>query len=123
MPLEAQTRLLRMLSDCMFFRVGGHTSAHVYVRIIAATHRDLEAQVQSEEFREDLFHRLNVVRLHLPRLSERREDIPKLAAHFLQQAAQEMNVETRVLSPEASAFLVRQDWPEIGRASCREKCM
>src|SRR5690554_2251156 len=94
-----------------FFRVGGHTPGHVDVRIIAATHRDLEAQVQSGEFREDLFHRLNVVRLHLPRLSDRREDIPKLAAHFLQQAAQEMNVETRVLSPEASAFLVRQDWP------------
>lgn len=111
MPLEAQTRLLRVLSDGIFFRVGGHTPTRVDVRIIAATHRNLEAQVQNGEFREDLFHRLNVVRLHLPRLSERREDIPKLATHFLQQAAQEMNVETRVLSPEASAFLVKQDWP------------
>src|SRR5690554_2902337 len=111
MPLEAQTRLLRVLSDGVFFRVGGYAPTHVNVRIIAATHRDLETQVQSGEFREDLFHRLNVVRLHLPRLSERREDIPKLAMHFLQQAAQEMNVETRVLSPEASAFLVKQDWP------------
>lgn len=111
MPLEAQTRLLRVLSDGVFFRVGGYAPTHVNVRIIAATHRNLETQVQSGEFREDLFHRLNVVRLHLPRLSERREDIPKLAMHFLQQAAQEMNVETRVLSPEASAFLVKQDWP------------
>ena len=111
MPLEAQTRLLRVLSDGMFFRVGGHTPTHVDVRIIAATHRDLEAQVQSGEFREDLFHRLNVVRLNIPRLSERREDIPKLAAHFLQQAAREMNIETRELSPEATAFLVKQDWP------------
>ena len=111
MPLEAQTRLLRVLSDGMFFRVGGHTPAHVDVRIIAATHRDLEAQVQNGEFREDLFHRLNVVRLNLPRLSERKEDIPKLAAHFLQQAAQEMSIEARVLSPEVSAFLIKQDWP------------
>ena len=111
MPVEAQTRLLRVLSDGMFFRVGGHTPTHVDVRIIAATHRDLEAQVQSGEFREDLFHRLNVVRLNIPRLSERREDIPKLAAHFLQQAAREMNIETRELSPEATAFLVKQDWP------------
>ena len=111
MPLEAQTRLLRVLSDGIFFRVGGHIPTHVDVRIIAATHRNLEAQVQSGVFREDLFHRLNVVRLHLPRLSERREDIPKLATHFLQQAAQEMNIETRVLSREASAFLVKQDWP------------
>lgn len=111
MPLEAQTRLLRVLADGVFFRVGGHTPTQVDVRIIAATHRDLEAQVQNGEFREDLFHRLNVVRLNLPRLSERKEDIPKLAAHFLQQAAQEMSIEARVLSPEVSAFLIKQDWP------------
>ena len=111
MPLEAQTRLLRVLADGVFYRVGGHTPVQVNVRILAATHRDLEAQVQKGVFREDLFHRLNVIRLHLPRLSERREDIPKLAAHFLQQAAREMSVETRVLSPEAEAFLCKLDWP------------
>ncbi|MEN9464295.1 MAG: nitrogen regulation protein [Pseudomonadota bacterium] len=111
MPLEAQTRLLRVLADGVFYRVGGHTPVQVNVRILAATHRDLEVQVQKGVFREDLFHRLNVIRLHLPRLSERREDIPKLAAHFLQQAAREMNVEARVLSPEAEAFLSKLDWP------------
>lgn len=111
MPLEAQTRLLRVLADGIFYRVGGHTPVQVDVRILAATHRNLEAQVQSNAFREDLFHRLNVIRLHLPRLSERREDIPKLAAHFLQRAAKDMNVQARVLSPETEKFLMDLDWP------------
>lgn len=111
MPLEAQTRLLRVLADGVFYRVGGHTPVQVDVRILAATHRDLETQVQQGVFREDLFHRLNVIRLHLPRLCERREDIPKLAAHFLQQAAKEMDIEPRVLSDDVVAFLCRQDWP------------
>lgn len=111
MPLEAQTRLLRVLADGVFYRVGGHTPVQVDVRILAATHRDLEVQVQKGVFREDLFHRLNVIRLNLPTLSERREDIPKLAAHFLQQAAAEMNVQSRVLSGEAEAFLTNLDWP------------
>ena len=111
MPLEAQTRLLRVLADGVFYRVGGRIPVQVDVRIIAATHRDLEALVQQGDFREDLFHRLNVIRLQLPRLSERSEDIPKLAAHFLKQAATEMNVEARVLSPEVETFLTHLDWP------------
>lgn len=111
MPLDAQTRLLRVLADGMFYRVGGHTPTHVDVRIIAATHRDLSTLVAQGKFREDLFHRLNVIRIHLPRLSERREDIPKLAAHFLQNAAQELNTETRVLLPETQNYLKQYDWP------------
>lgn len=111
MPLETQTRLLRVLADGVFYRVGGHTPVQVDVRILAATHRDLKEQVRLGVFREDLFHRLNVIRLYLPRLRERREDIPQLAAYFLQQAAREMNVQTRVLSSEAEAFLSKLDWP------------
>ncbi|MFY9180481.1 MAG: nitrogen regulation protein NR(I) [Venatoribacter sp.] len=111
MPLDAQTRLLRVLADGVFYRVGGHTPTHVDVRIIAATHRDLSTLVAQGLFREDLFHRLNVIRIQLPRLSERREDIPKLAAHFLQKAAQELNAEPRVLLPETQAYLSQQNWP------------
>src|SRR5690554_3421177 len=83
MPAETQTRLLRVLADGEFYRVGGHTPVKVDVRIIAATHQDLERLVQAGSFREDLFHRLNVIRVHLPKLAERREDIPKLMQHFL----------------------------------------
>lgn len=97
MPLETQTRLLRVLSDGTFYRVGGHLPIEVDVRIIAATHQDLEILVNEGRFREDLYHRLNVIRIHLPKLSERREDIAKLAAHFLQKAASELNVEPRIL--------------------------
>lgn len=111
MPLDAQTRLLRVLADGMFYRVGGHTPTHVDVRIIAATHRDLSTLVEQGKFREDLFHRLNVIRIQLPRLSERREDIPKLATHFLQKAAKELNVEPRVLLPETESYLSLQSWP------------
>ncbi len=111
MPAEAQTRLLRVLSDNEFYRVGGHTAVKADVRIIAATHQNLENLVGKHTFREDLFHRLNVIRVHLPKLSERREDLPKLMAHFFYQSAKELNVEPKVLSPDAEAFLVKQPWP------------
>lgn len=111
MPLDTQTRLLRVLADGTFYRVGGHTPIRVDVRIIAATHRDLEGLVVEGLFREDLYHRLNVIRIHLPRLSERREDIPALAAHFLKKAAEELATERRVLLPETQAYLSQQDWP------------
>ena len=111
MPAETQTRLLRVLSDGEFYRVGGHTSIKVDVRIIAATHQDLEKLVEQHEFREDLFHRLNVIRIHIPRLSDRREDIPKLASYFLQTAAKELDVEAKTLRPETEKYLTGLSWP------------
>ncbi|MFZ5724460.1 MAG: nitrogen regulation protein NR(I) [Pseudomonadota bacterium] len=111
MPIEAQTRLLRVLADSEFYRVGGTTPIKVDVRIIAATHQNLEGLVKEGRFREDLFHRLNVIRVHLPRLAERREDIPQLAAHFLKTAAREMNVEPKVLRADTADFLSAFDWP------------
>ncbi|MFP5440867.1 MAG: nitrogen regulation protein NR(I) [Gammaproteobacteria bacterium] len=111
MPIEAQTRLLRVLADSEFYRVGGTTPIKADVRIIAATHQNLEGLVKEGRFREDLFHRLNVIRVHLPRLAERREDIPQLAAHFLKSAAREMNVEPKVLRPDTAEFLAGLDWP------------
>ena len=111
MPAETQTRLLRVLSDGEFYRVGGHTSIKVDVRIIAATHQNLEKLVAEHQFREDLFHRLNVIRIHIPRLSDRREDIPALAAHFLKQAAEELEVEPKVLRPETGQYLTGLSWP------------
>lgn len=111
MPAETQTRLLRVLADGEFYRVGGHTPVKVDVRIIAATHQNLEGLVEEGSFREDLFHRLNVIRIHLPKLSERREDIPKLARHFLKRAAEELAVEPKVLTKETENYLARMDWP------------
>ena len=111
MPAETQTRLLRVLSDGEFYRVGGHTPRKVDVRIIAATHQDLEKLVSGHLFREDLFHRLNVIRIHIPRLRDRREDIPQLAGHFLRQAARELNVEPKVLRPETEQYLTNLNWP------------
>ncbi|WP_392440563.1 nitrogen regulation protein NR(I) [Edwardsiella piscicida] len=111
MPLDVQTRLLRVLADGQFYRIGGYAPVRVDVRIIAATHQNLEQRVQEGMFREDLFHRLNVIRVHLPPLRERREDIPRLARHFLKVAAQELGVEAKVLSPEAEAALTRLPWP------------
>jgi two-component system nitrogen regulation response regulator GlnG len=111
MPLEAQTRLLRVLADNEFYRVGGTTPIKSDVRIIAATHQNLEALVKEGRFREDLFHRLNVIRVHLPRLAERREDIPQLVQHFLKTAAREMSVEPKLLRPETGEFLASLDWP------------
>jgi two-component system nitrogen regulation response regulator GlnG len=111
MPPETQTRLLRVLADGEFYRVGGHTPVKADVRIIAATHQDLEELVQTGDFREDLFHRLNVIRIHIPRLSERREDIPRLMQYFFQKAAKELGGEPKVLLPETEQFLVSLDWP------------
>ena len=111
MPADAQTRLLRVLADGEFYRVGGHTSVKVDVRIITATHQNLEKLVSEHRFREDLFHRLNVIRIHIPKLSERCEDIPKLIAHFFQQASEELNVETKILLPETEQFLCSLEWP------------
>ena len=111
MPAETQTRLLRVLADGEFYRVGGHTPVRVDVRIIAATHQDLESLVQAGKFREDLFHRLNVIRIHIPRLADRREDIPALAEHFLASAAQELAVETKLLRPETALYLQNLAWP------------
>ncbi|XPE40493.1 sigma 54-interacting transcriptional regulator [Shigella flexneri] len=89
-------RVLRVLADGQFHRVGGYAPVKVDVRIIAATHQNLELRVQEGKFREDLFHRLNVIRVHLPPLRERREDIPRLARHFLQEAAHELGVEANL---------------------------
>lgn len=111
MPAETQTRLLRVLADGEFYRVGGHTPVKVDVRIIAATHQDLEGLVTKGSFREDLFHRLNVIRIHLPKLAERREDIPKLARHFLSRAAEELHVEPKILTKETENYMSRLDWP------------
>ncbi|MEH6551900.1 MAG: nitrogen regulation protein NR(I) [Pseudomonadales bacterium] len=111
MPAETQTRLLRVLADGEFYRVGGHSSVKVDVRIIAATHQDLEQLVLQHTFREDLFHRLNVIRVHLPKLADRREDIPKLAEHFLQSAARELNVEAKQLTREAADYISHMPWP------------
>jgi two-component system nitrogen regulation response regulator GlnG len=111
MPQELQTRLLRVLSDGQFYRVGGHQPLKANVRIIAATHQELEARVSQGLFREDLFHRLNVIRLRLPPLRERREDIPLLARHFLAKSARELGVETKRLSEAALKYLAAQDLP------------
>ncbi|MCW8832264.1 MAG: nitrogen regulation protein NR(I) [Colwellia sp.] len=111
MPLEIQTRLLRVLSDGQFYRVGGHSPVQVDVRIIAATHQNLEDRVNNGEFREDLFHRLNVIRIQLPSLRERKEDILQLSQHFLKQAANELSVEPKTLSKKASVFLQQCQWP------------
>lgn len=111
MPLNVQTRLLRVLADGQFYRVGGHEPVSVDVRIIAATHQDLEKRVAEGKFREDLFHRLNVIRVHLPKLSERREDIVPLATHFLQAAAKELQIESKQLGKTTQKVLSQLPWP------------
>ncbi|MGB0723175.1 MAG: nitrogen regulation protein NR(I) [Gammaproteobacteria bacterium] len=110
MPAELQTRLLRVLADGVFYRVGGHSPIKVDVRIIAATHQNLEDRVKQGLFREDLFHRLNVIRMRLPPLRERREDIPALAKFFLARAAEELNVEPKTLTSSAEQALMAFDW-------------
>ncbi len=110
MPSELQTRLLRVLSDGHYYRVGGHQPLKANVRVIAATHQNLETRVKDGLFREDLFHRLNVIRIRLPALRERREDIPLLARHFLAKSAQELGVEPKRLSDGAVKFLVSLDF-------------
>ena len=111
MPAAAQTRLLRVLAESEFYRVGGHQSVNVDVRIIAATHQHLESLVDAGKFREDLFHRLNVIRVHVPPLSERRPDIPALARHFLSAAAKELGDESKRLDSSTEEFLTRLPWP------------
>ncbi len=111
MPAELQTRLLRVLADGEFYRVGGHTPVKVDVRIIAATHQDLEERVRQGLFREDLFHRLNVIRIHIPALRQRREDIPLLLKHFLASAASELSVETKQLRSDVESYLCTLEWP------------
>ena len=111
MPFDLQTRLLRVLSDGHFYRVGGHQSLKANVRVIAATHQNLEQRVRDGLFREDLYHRLNVIRLRLPSLRERREDIPVLARHFLAQSARQLGVEAKRMSDGAMQFLSSLDLP------------
>ncbi len=111
MPAELQTRLLRVLADGEFYRVGGHTPVKVDVRIIAATHQNLEQLVREGRFREDLYHRLNVIRVHIPPLRERREDIPLLLRFFLEHAARELNVEPKTVKTEVATYLSQLDWP------------
>ena len=111
MPFELQTRLLRVLADNTFYRVGGHKQLAVDVRVIAATNQDLEGRVRDQRFREDLYHRLNVIAIRLPALRERREDVPTLAKAFLTSAAGELEVEPKQLDEAALATLVACDWP------------
>src|SRR5712672_2793972 len=111
MPAELQTRLLRVLSDGTFYRVGGHQQLKANVRVIAATHQNLEQRVREGSFREDLYHRLNVIRVRLPSLRERAEDIPLLARHFLASSAKQLGVEPKRLSDEALAHLARLAFP------------
>ena len=111
MPADLQTRLLRVLSDGEFYRVGGHLPVKVDVRIIAATHQDLESRVKERSFREDLFHRLNVIRVHVPSLRDRRDDIPLLTAYFMRCAAVELGIEAKHILKETQQFLNKLDWP------------
>jgi two-component system nitrogen regulation response regulator GlnG len=111
MPFDLQTRLLRVLSDGQFYRVGGHHPLKANVRVIAATHQNLEERVRDGVFREDLFHRLNVIRLRLPPLRERREDIPSLARHFMARSAKELGVESKRLSDAAMVQLTQFEFP------------
>ena len=111
MPFDLQTRLLRVLSDGQFYRVGGHAAVKSHVRVIAATHQDLERRVKEGGFREDLFHRLNVIRLRLPALRERHEDVPMLTRHFLQASARQLGVEPKRISDAALARLEQFAFP------------
>ncbi|WP_269913554.1 nitrogen regulation protein NR(I) [Acinetobacter sp. HY1485] len=110
MPFDTQTRLLRVLADGEFYRVGGHIPVKVDVRIVAATHQNIEKLVEDGRFREDLYHRLNVIRIHIPKLAHRSEDIPMLAQHFLNQAGKELNVSAKVLRPETIAYMQQLPW-------------
>ena len=111
MPFDLQTRLLRVLQEGEFYRVGGHTPVKVDVRIIAATHQDLAQRVRDGVFREDLMHRLNVIRLEIPPLRERREDVSLLLNTFLKRAARELDSQPKILTPDALAILEGYDWP------------
>jgi two-component system nitrogen regulation response regulator GlnG len=126
MPLGLQTRLLRVLAEGDYYRVGGRDLLQADVRVIAATHQDLEALIRRGAFREDLYHRLNVITIELPPLRERRDDIPALATHFLQQAARDMGLEVKVLRPETLERLRANPWPGNVRQLqnvCRQLCV
>ena len=111
MPADLQSRLLRVLSTGTFYRVGGHLPLEADARVIAATNQDLEERVTRGAFREDLFHRLNVIRVHVPALRDRREDIPVLTEHFLRRSSAELGIETKLMLPETREFLNSLDWP------------
>jgi len=111
MSPQLQTRLLRVLAEGEFYRVGGNTPIRVDVRVIAATHQDLDARVKTGQFRDDLLHRLNVIRIELPPLRARREDVPELLRYYLGQAARELSIEPKRLAPDAERALVAADWP------------
>jgi two-component system nitrogen regulation response regulator GlnG len=111
MSADLQTRLLRVLSDRRFYRIGGRDLLSVDVRVLAATNRDLEKQVEKGHFREDLYHRLNVIRIDIPSLQERAEDVPLLAKRFLRTSAEELQVEMKVLSDQALVRMMAYDWP------------
>jgi two-component system nitrogen regulation response regulator GlnG len=111
MPADLQSRLLRVLSTGAFYRVGGRLPLEADVRVIAATNQDLEERVTRGAFREDLFHRLNVIRVHVPALRDRREDIPVLMEHFLRRSSAELGIETKLMLPETREFLNSLDWP------------
>ncbi len=111
MPADLQTRLLRILATGEFYRVGGHDPIKVDVRIVAATHQNLEQRVKDGLFREDLYHRLNVIRINLPPLRDRQEDIPILLQYFLKNAAKELQVDVKKLKPDAEKFLSNLTWP------------
>jgi len=111
MPVELQTRLLRVLADHEFYPLGARVATKVNVRIIAATHQNLESLVEQGIFREDLFHRLNVIRIHVPALNERRQDIPALLHYFLNLAAKELETEAKTISTDAEQHLCKFDWP------------
>ena len=111
MPADLQSRLLRVLSTSTYYRVGGHLPLEADVRVIAATNQDLEERVTRGTFREDLFHRLNVIRVHVPALRDRREDIPVLTEHFLRRSSAELGIETKLVLPETREFLNSLDWP------------
>ena len=111
MPFDLQTRLLRVLSDGQFYRVGGHSPMRANVRVIAATHQNLEDRVKQGAFREDLFHRLNVIRLRLPALRERREDVPGLTRLFLKKSAKDLGVEAKRITDAALSRLMNFEFP------------
>ena len=108
---DLQTRLLRVLADGEFYRVGGHSPIKVDVRVIAATHQDLEQRVTEGNFREDLLHRLNVIRVHVPPLRERRTDIPQLTEFFLHKAAKELSMAPKRVLTETQTYLNKLSWP------------
>jgi two-component system nitrogen regulation response regulator GlnG len=111
MPSDLQTRLLRVLAEGQFYRVGGRDPIDVDVRVITATHQNLDSNVEDGSFREDLFHRLNVIRVHVPALRDRRSDIAALTEFFLKIAAAELETETKIMLPETQAFLHKLPWP------------